>query len=310
MTLLSRGLVIAITCGVGLLASGGCTASGKALLVKISPDSRWVVCQDARYPSVHLHSIASGKSETLPGVVVYVDSTMQHLITVPSKHPVAYYGVAAASIQPVLIELLDGRAIQQPLPKLAPGFEMLQVFFDRNSASGEVAACLYGGQTKAACRAYLSWKPGQAQWTALPFPERPFAEYYDYLSKGCRGAIESGPVFCPIPDVIGVPAYPPGEGDSPDRYGLGLKEDVRWLDQQHTKSRTTYLMTSPDGKSIIHLWDPDDPWERVTLVDVASGRKTILVEKNDAAAGVYEALVERPLAVGALFLMLLSGHTK
>lgn len=295
--------------GLLLLFSSGC-ASGMPSLVKVSPDSQRVVYEDCRYARVYVHDLPTGRKQVFAGSLVYMDDTLEHLILVPQHH------VTGRSIKPAIIKMSEGTAHRRELPPIQPGFLVLDLYLNWDRDSGEATACAYGvrsGRPAPDAKAYLRWRPGEAVWTSLPFPDRPFAERNDYSHKGPRGARDAGPVYCPldIPPVgsqatDSAPATRPEdfleamEKEELARSGIGLSRKVTWKGLFHGDPQITTMLSSPDGKYLIRIGDGDDPWQRLTVTDVATGKRRILLNKNDLANEIL--MIPSALAFG-LFLL-------
>lgn len=298
-----RSFLLRFPSAIAVLLAG-CTASGTASLVKLSPDGRYVLCQDAVYPTAYLYDVRTGKSTVLAGEVVYMDRTLEHLILTPCQRVGSDF--EAVAITPTLVEVSDGHVSRRLLPCLHPGFAMTHAYFDRDAASEEVVACLYGDQRLEPCRAYARWRPGEAEWTITAFPEQPFAAINDYYNHGPRGARASGPVYCRVntcgPEVERIGSLWATEEEILDSQlqiaGVGLERD--------------FSLRSPDGQYLARASDPADPWKRATLTDQTTGRKTILVEKNNAAAEVgevvFEVTVINPACAVMLTIAVLLGY--
>ncbi|GAG26557.1 unnamed protein product, partial [marine sediment metagenome] len=54
--------------------------------------------------------------------------------------------------------------------------------------------------------------------------------------------------------------------------------------------RYEQVFLGPNGRFAVRIGDADVPWPRVTLTDRATGKKEIILEKNDAALDVLHAI--------------------
>ena len=71
---------------------------------------------------------------------------------------------------------------------------------------------------------------------------------------------------------------------------LGEWREREGIDLQSGQPHALYLLPSPDGRFLVRISDSDDPWHRVTIVDTASGRKEIILDKDDAILVIPQAL--------------------
>lgn len=262
------------------IAVFGCTASGYPDFVKFSPDGRRLVYQDARYPRVYIYDLKTRQKYVLKGRIASLNREVDRFVLLPHR----YTGVESppAPLPCCLVTFEHGGPQVERLPGLPLGSGVLPVVvMELGPEQQQILATIYEHQSvvfrTAPHRDYLL-KFGQDEWTAVrcprDFPRHPPAGPA-YIPSGVR---EGRHVFCPDPE----PPMNQLEFKS-DYWGFDVETEFR-------NDRIGLILRSPDGSFVVRICDIDDPWGRVTLTEVATGRKEIILNKNDAALGVLDVL--------------------
>jgi hypothetical protein len=284
-----------------LVVAAGCAESGHPSVVKISPDSRFVVYEDCRYARVYVYDVKAEKRHAVPGVLAFMDPSVTRLILLPDR---VENLVILGQIRPSLISIGEKGVVVDRLPSL-PGRPLINDLYLRLLAEqGEVQAIIYRcapGTDPKAGREYYTLRFGQDAWLRQPFPEIPFARLNDRSHDGVLGARATGPVYAPtaLPD----PAVALSAEQS---SGIGVKVDRKWIERIGEKDvRLQYELTSPDETFRVTIGDLKDIWGRVWLTRQADQRRIILLDKNDAPLEVLT--VPSSLCLG-LFMWLFGIH--
>lgn len=258
----------------------GCTASGYPAFVKFSPDGRRLVYQDARYPRVYIYDLETRQKYVMKGRVASLNREVDRFILLPNR-----YSGRQSPPDPVPCRLVtferDGPRVER-LPGLPVGSGLLPIVcMELGPDQQQILATIYDSSyvvfSRRPHRDYRL-KLGENEWTAVrcprDFPRHPPAEP-PYIPSGVR---EGRHVFCPD--------HSPENQAKGDNWGFDVETEFS------SNYRLGFILRSPDGSFVVRIRDIDDPWRRVTLTEVATGRKEIILNKNDAALGVLDVIAK------------------
>lgn len=277
-----RGIVRVVSRALMLLPAVcvGCSASGYPGFVKFAPGGHFLLYEDARHPRVYVYYLQTQKKHVLVGEVACVDPGVTRFVLRPGK--------TADPIPCSLVKLSGNEPLIEPLPPLPTTEGILPVaVIAFGPRPDTLMGVVYRSKYDNTPAAYYTLRLGQKAWKAHAVPEtmkgkRPW-EWFPPV-----GLRDSGFVYAPI--------YEPGAVPEDQKYGLNVEP------ASSDRFEPFHRLPSPDGRFIVTIGDVDDPWRRLTLTEAATGRKTLLLDKNDVPEEVFTFLVELP---GRLLLTLL-----
>lgn len=264
-----------------LLTISGCSASGYPDFVKFSPDGRVLVYQDARYPRVYVYNLGTREKHVLKGRVACFTRGLDRFVLLADR-----YAGCKQPRQPLPCRLVTTQRddlIVQTLPALPITAKLPLISMEFGSSEGQqLRATVFDNQYMPdACEPgrYYTLKLGDPRWTELAFPEESLRKpLWQWPLPG--GLRDGGHVYCPVHDPAAVPEA--------EMWGINVEDEFR-------NGRYGHVLHSPDERFIVKVNDVDDSWQRLTLIDAATGEKEIILDKNDAALDVLSFMVKIPL---------------
>ena len=278
-----RGIVRGVSWVLMLLPAvcAGCSASGRPEFVKFDPSGRLLLYQDAFHPRVYVYYLQTRKKHVFGGEVACVDAGVTRFVLRSRETP--------SPMRCSLVRLSVDEPVVEPLPPLPSrpsAGEPPSVVIAFGPGPDTLVAVVYHGLYRKTLAGYYTLRPGQEAWKAEAVPDDLKGKFHwEWFSP--VGIRDSGFVYAPI---YSPPAVPKGQVS-----GVNVEQvlDERGL---------FYRLRSPDGRFIVTVYDPDDRWKRLILTEAATGRRTVLIDKNDAARDFFMFLVELP---GKIILTLL-----
>jgi len=254
----------------------GCDACGFPSFVKITPDSRYIVYQDAWYPKAYIYDTGTKEKTVYDGHFACMDAAVSRVIL---------RGPVADGLMPCwVVEFGDEGPTRTPLPAVPMGDCRDGRIIIDDDEEGFIAALMEYTWSREPLRA-MRLHSGAEQWVDLPAVPQP-AEgqcwrydepYSDSRTRHLYTHTVSAP---PIP------------GDLDSRKGIDVESFLE-------NDELGYKLTSPDGSYFVTVIDPRDIWRRLWLTDVATGERTMLLDKNNAGAVFLSRAVAFP---GALLI--------
>lgn len=262
---------------VGLLAvvavgsSIGC-ASGYPAFVKLTPDARYVIYQDASHPKTYVYDVKRSEKTVFDGRVACINKAVSRLVVraEPSRSDVKCWMITLEADGPKLVAL-------PVLPMSGGGIARL-MFID---AGPGLMALLYDSglpERPAYCRRLEDLS---GQWAAVVIPP----EFHDQPLSAAHEPIGdrlSGYVYSPRDPSFAVPES--------QLKGLGVQSGVE-------NGKHFDRINSPDRTYVVTIRDSRDVWRRVWLTEMASGDRTLLLDKNDGLVDVVRAVAHLPVAL-------------
>jgi hypothetical protein len=279
--------------GLSLLAGlAGCSASGIPSLVKISPDSRLVVCEDCRYPRVYLYDVEVDKRYIIRGKLAFLSPSLRRLVLIPDHFDNL---VLYDPIRPTLVQMTEDGAVVSPLPPLPAKPHINEIYVRLDEEHEQAEAIIYRASVSSEAKEYYTLSAGGRAWSRKPFPDAPFAPSQFESQHGPIGAQAGGYVYCPTevrsPNRVGQPLA--------DQVGSGLEVTEKWSGSKgHEDVELQYKLVSPDGAFEVTIGDLNDQFRRVWLIRTADHHRTLLLDKDDAALeilGVPTNIVMAPV---------------
>jgi hypothetical protein len=264
-----RALTTSWAAGLTLLA--GCSASGHPDFAKFSPDGRRLVYQDARYDRAYVYDLGTRHRHEVPGHVACIDREVQRLVLLP-RGIAGGYSAGRGPIPCTLLTISGDSLVLEQLPPLRVNLEFAQVLLEFAPNQTSLLATIYESRyadKPDSCRLLAI---GGDTWLDTQIPEaRRNTPPWRIASPG--GIREGRYLYHPVYDT-GIP-LPGGE------LGMDVEREFRndWL---------TYVLRSPDGSHLLRIIDGDDPWHRLTLTDLRTMKKEVILDKNDAALDVMK----------------------
>jgi len=255
-------------------ALSGCSASGYPLFAKFSPDGQRLVYEDARYPRVYVCEPKTGHKTVLVGSVACIDGDVRQLVLWQQRVQPDYHG--SSPIPCSLVTLSDQGPVVEQLPALPgqPGSSV--ILMDFLPESGLIVARTlrsYYRLPDATPDQSFTLKPGEKHWTqqaGATGGAGPIPWWRLYLPGGVR---QGRHYYAPVHD----PDLPQSE-----RWG----QDVQWADRKFERD-----LYGPGQEYVVRVADGDDPWSRTTIDEPATGRREIILDKNDGAVDLFNGAI-------------------
>lgn len=284
-----RMLLIGLTCLASGCTTREYTASGHASIVKISSDSKRILYQDSRYARVYLYHVDMARMETFKGGIGCASSGVKSFVLLPwclndfslSRVPIACF----------LATVENGATILTMVENLPPG-HLLSLSFCSDQSALQAEICQLDGPTRLQGRRTLvnrldgqGWSVSQSSCTVQTRREQ--------MGRPV-GIMDEGYVYYPYSDSLGSVS----DGRNTERFSSPERQVVE------------VRLRSPDGKSLIRINDWDDPLYRLTLTDLTTNKKVVLLDKDDTERDAQEERereLQYPLVRLLLFFHGMSG---
>ncbi|MHC4983148.1 MAG: hypothetical protein ACYTF6_08280 [Planctomycetota bacterium] len=267
---------VGLAAAVAAACCAGCNASGYPSFVKISPDSRYVIYHDSAYPKTYVYDTREDRKSVFDGRIACVDERASRLLL--------RTGPGGSDMSCRLIELQqDGpRLVELPALPMEGAWTARIMLAERE---GGLLALLYESSwaKKPTCSKRL--KDTDGRWDDSEVPDE-FQDKPLWAVPEPVGGRLSGHVYMPLDRSF----------DLPEEQSEGLDVDLTVGDGFPVRK-----ITSPDGTYVVAIGDAQDVWHRFWLTESATGRRVLLLEKNDAPYEVIRAIVNFP---GGLLLAL------
>jgi hypothetical protein len=275
-----RPLMCCALAQILLLMCSGCTTSGYPWFVKFMPASGQILCEDNRYARVYVYSLESRKKLVLTGRVACIDmATNRFVLRAEGRNNPLPCSLVTLMAEGIRVESLPA----VPLPGQLP-----QTVMEFGPSHGTIAALNYATDYDQKPSTNCVLTIGQSSWMQESIPEavagKPYLIYYRNINMR-----QGGYTFAPVHEW--GPVVPRGPV-----WGVDVQDTFR-------NNKLGFRLPSPDGKYVVMILDPDDRLGRVTLTEVATGYRTVLLDKNDAAQDALDVLGR----VYAAPLMILMG---
>jgi hypothetical protein len=259
--------------GMLLLTVAGCSASGYPLFAKFSPDGRRLVCEDARYSRVYAYEPQAGRKTVLVGSVACIDDDVRRFILVP-KRLGDYYG--PFPIPCSLVTMTDGGLVAEELPTFSPGFKATVILMSFAPEQNAILARALDNRfpkPRADMGRFFRLTLPTGDWRRVDSSES-FPEFKWWM-LGLPGGARQGRYFY-------APSHDPADG-VPEEEKWGI--DVEWAARGFER-----ILGGPDREYVLRIVDTDDLWTRTTITQSATGRKQVLIDKNDGLLDVFDVL--------------------
>lgn len=250
--------------------STGCTASGVPRFAKFTRDGRWLLFEDQSYPKVYVRDLDSQKQYVYHGNVACIGPDADQLVLAPRPacFPIGHF---QKRVDLLLLELGGDPPKEVRLPPLITELDdaALHLYFAGRRTIRAAYHPIGGPETSAPSMCY-EISDYRSQW-------QPVAK-----EKSFGG--DSPCVWQRLPDGVergGFAIAPHGE---PLTWGADAEEE--WHGD-----RVVRLVRSPDKRFVIRVYDIEDPWQRMTLVDAKTGRREIILDENDAGWDLFLLII-------------------
>jgi len=253
----------------------GCDASGYPAFVKLSPEGRFVVYQDGRYPKTYVYDTRDGRKAVFDGRAACMNEKVSQLVLRGSPRD------EEMSCRLLTFDA-DGVHVRDLPAMPTAGYREARVVFVGEGA--DLLALLYESSWADRPGRALRLAPGRSQWEEVPIPSAR-ADQPLWAIHEPAGARLTGHVFSPRDRSFRLPE---------DEY-RGL--DVELAFDNHDPC---YVLRSPGGQYTVTIRDPDDPWRRLWLTR-ADGTRVLLLDQNDMPGRIAGAVISFP---GAMLLAL------
>jgi hypothetical protein len=262
-------------CAAWIGLAAGCSASGYPLFAKFSPDARRLVYQDARYDHTYVYDLNTQQRHQVPGHVACMDRDVMHLVLFPcAASGDGHFGQGAIPCS--VATLGEGQPAIEQLPALQITSEFPVVLLEFAADQKSLLATTYETKYARKPQSCRRLAPGDSEWVDVEILEdRRDTPAWRLFSPG---GIREGRYFY-------HPVYEPGFLPEEEQLGMDVQREFKhdWL-----TSWLTYVLPSPDGNYQLRIIDGDDVWHRLTLTDLRTMKKTVILDKNDAASDVMD----------------------
>jgi hypothetical protein len=271
---------VAVWAGLLLgLSAGGC-CSGRPEFVAFTPDGRELLYQDALYARSYVYHLDGGERVEFDGEVAAVDGGTERFLLRSAGR--------TQTVELQLVERSGGRWSVRALPALYVPEHYPVVYFRFGPRGALCSAVVYESTWAEGPSSYRELAGPGDTWSEAAIPES-LRSRKPYTWKPPVGIRNWPAAYHPID------AYP----SEPDavRYGPGTSVQVS---DDH---RSYHRLAGPGGRFVVRVRDPDDLWRRLTLTDTHTGRRTVLLDKNDLGLDVLRRVGQFCFGLG----MILTG---
>ena len=279
----ARLLLVVLTCYACGCAAREYTASGHPSIVKFSSDSQRILYDDYRYDRVYLYHTGAAQMEVFTGGIGCVRSGVKGFVLLPWR--LNDYSQSRVPITCLLATVENGKTALEVLESLPPG-RLLSMFFYTDWPAIQAEMCQSPASTTVKGWKVVvnrldgrGWSEGAYPCTMQTMHEqrgRPVG----IMSEGC--AYKYTPVD-------------PGQDVECIRGSGANESEVRLL--------------SPSAEFLVRIADQDDPLHRLTLTDLRTNKKVILLDKDDAERDAQEERERKFQYPIMRFLLFLHGRS-
>jgi len=257
--------------------SASCDACGFPNFVKITPDSRYIIYQDAWYPKAYVYDTASKAKIVYDGHFTCMDAAASRVIL---------RGPVADGLMPCwIVEFGPDGPTRTSLPPVPMGDCRDGRIIIDDDERGFIAALMEYKWSTEPLRA-MRLDSGAEQWVDLPAVPQPAEGGWQhdepYRDRHTRHLYTH------------TPSWPLIHDDLDSHKGVDVESF-------YENDKLGYKLTSPDGSYFVTIIDPRDIWRRMWLTDVATGERTMLLDKNNAGQELFMRIAGFP---GGLLLTL------
>jgi hypothetical protein len=246
-----------------LAACVGCTSSGRATFVKITPDSRWVILEDQCYAQVYWFDVRAGVRHAFPGPARCACMSRE-----PIRLVLQRWQGSAEELKCVLVRFEENGPVCMDLPaQRLPFYDFCPVIeFGPGPNRIQVVACNGPGAHAAMVSFVLTI--GDAQWQPAEVPQR--LREYDLWRSWQR----------PVGVREGGHAY---HFDGRHSWGVDIEEE--------TGGKHGWLLRSPNGRFMVRIDSVADFFPRIVLTDLESRREHVLLQRDDLSSDIWRGAV-------------------